>query len=53
MKWAKDWWFEMVELDGFDEKILKAMAKGWFRTKLHSKVLNVQITNEMGEGLVI
>lgn len=43
----------MVELDGFGEKILKAMAKGWFCTKLYSKVLNVQITNEMGEGLVI
>ena len=48
----KDWWFKMVDPDEHDEKP-KAMAKGWFCTKLYGKVLIVQITNKMGEGLVI
>ena len=42
----------MVDLDEFDGKP-KAMAKGWFCTKLYGKVLIAQIMNKMGKGLVV
>lgn len=54
MKWAKDWWFEVAELEILEKGVITGyVPEIGLRTKLYGKVLIVQITSKMGEGLVI
>lgn len=53
MKWAKDWWFEVAELETLEKGITGYVPEMGLRTKLYGKVLIVQITSKMGKGWVI